>query len=80
MSQNAEFNPALHRKERLHAWNRFIETGKLQGHAHRSAASETPRKAAGLLGISRATLHHRLKKMSGGVRPADMKRFTFIST
>lgn len=33
MSQNAEFSPTLHQKELLHAWKRFIETGKLQGGA-----------------------------------------------
>lgn len=33
------------------------------------ATKNNKRKAAGLLGISRATLHRRLKKMSEGVRP-----------
>lgn len=44
------------------------------------ATNNNKRKAAGFLGINRATLHRRLKKMSEGVRPANMKRFTFIST
>jgi transcriptional regulator with PAS, ATPase and Fis domain len=33
------------------------------------ATKNNKRKAAGLLGISRSTLHRRLKKMSEGVRP-----------